>query len=124
MFQHVRGQQLVIKCREWRSYCKPGQEQANHKTTGAPTWNTIQAIASKRNPSANVHKGREHERDGDQQWPKRSRCAVMKMWHRTIPYGCKPDWFSSLSATSREASRAGACPFGCSVSRKATRAVV
>src|SRR5579871_3604286 len=114
MLQHVHGQQLVVKRGKWRSYRKPDQEQAYHKTTGAPSWNAIQAMGPKRNPSANVHKGRENERDGDQHWPKRFRCAVMEMWHRTVLYGCDPDCFSSLRATSREASRAGACPFGCS----------
>jgi hypothetical protein len=81
----MHGQQFMIKCGKGRSYGDPDQEQTKEKTAGTPSWNAAQGIGSKRNPSAKIQQGCENEYDGNEHWPKRSRCVVMEMWHGTVP---------------------------------------
>src|SRR5580704_1905948 len=122
MLQHVDGEQLVVKRSNWRGDRDPDQEQPGEKTEGAPSRRSFQRPNRQR--SFQVDERREDENQSEKYRLRRSKSAVMETWHGPFSYGFAPDSLSSLSATSREASRAGACPFGCRVSRKATSAVV
>src|SRR5213594_1731354 len=79
-------------------------------------------------PSAQVNQRHAYCED-KRDW-RRSQYAMMNVWHGAVSYRRGPEPFSvsfsgpSSSTTSREASRAGACPGGCNVWRNATSAVV
>src|SRR5208282_2099593 len=115
----------MIKCRKRRAHRNPEKRQSTHKGSKPPERNHLRKFSSKKKPTAQVNQCHKNQSKRKRQW-KRPRLEMDVEFgrHRQVDIHGRGVTSPAPSAMAREALRAGACPAGCSVLRKATSAVV
>src|ERR1700733_8933357 len=129
MLQHVHGQRGIVKSVQRRPDREPHENDSTEKRWEPPARNEIGECRAQAKPASRINKGGKAQRQIKSEGigPRlqdRVRVSIHSFSQKFYGWPEPGPAASGARAMARAASRAGACPAGCSDSRNATSAVV